>query len=195
MKKDIIQTVKILLTAIVLSLGISYVYAWTAPTLAPPDGNVPAPLNTGLIDQTKGAGLGLTNLVANSITLGGITETTWPSVPSGAVMSFDLASCPSGWSEYTSARNRVIIGSGSSYSRGSTGGASTVTLTIAQMPRHNHSILAKYNDPDIGNPGRVKLVRPGVTGTQTTHPTEFAGNNQSHNNMQPFIALLYCIKS
>ena len=53
MKKDFIQTLKILLTAIVLSFGISYVYAWTAPTGAPPSGNVPAPLNRGLNNQEK----------------------------------------------------------------------------------------------------------------------------------------------
>lgn len=53
MKKDILNTFKILLAAIVLSLGISYVYAWTAPTLAPPGGNVEAPINSGLTPQTK----------------------------------------------------------------------------------------------------------------------------------------------
>jgi hypothetical protein len=31
-------------------------------------------------------------------------------VPQGAVMSFNLASCPSGWTEVTSARGRAIVG-------------------------------------------------------------------------------------
>ncbi len=53
MKKEFTQTLKILLAAVVLSLGISYVYAWTAPTEAPPGGNTPAPLNTGLNNQKK----------------------------------------------------------------------------------------------------------------------------------------------
>lgn len=35
--------------------------------------------------------------------------------------------------------NRVPVGSGSSYSRGTTGGASSVTLTESQMPSHDHS--------------------------------------------------------
>lgn len=36
------------------------------------------------------------------------------------------------------ARNRVLIGSGSTYSLGSTGGAASVTLSEAQMPAHTH---------------------------------------------------------
>ncbi len=32
------------------------------------------------------------------------------SVPTGAVMAFDLTSCPSGWSEYTALRGRFVRG-------------------------------------------------------------------------------------
>lgn len=32
--------------------------------------------------------------------------------PSGAVMAFNLASCPTGWSEYTAGQGRAIIGAG-----------------------------------------------------------------------------------
>ena len=35
-------------------------------------------------------------------------------------------------------RNRFIVGAGSSYSVGNTGGSDSVTLTTAQMPSHNH---------------------------------------------------------
>jgi microcystin-dependent protein len=36
------------------------------------------------------------------------------------------------------ARNRVLVGAGSSYVLGATGGAATVTLTTAQIPSHTH---------------------------------------------------------
>jgi microcystin-dependent protein len=36
-------------------------------------------------------------------------------------------------------RNRFIVGAGTDYSVGNTGGAKTVTLTEAQMPKHSHS--------------------------------------------------------
>lgn len=111
-------------------------------------------------------------------------------IPSGAVMAFNLASCPSGWSEYTSARDRTIIGSGSSYSCGATGGAKTHTLTIAEMPSHTH----KQTSWGSGAPGNSRLIGAGVTaiGAQTSSST---GGNQPHNNMQPYIALLYCVKN
>ncbi len=55
--KNILQTTKIIALALVLSLGLSYVYAWTAPTQSPPAGNTAAPLNTGTTDQVKDGGL------------------------------------------------------------------------------------------------------------------------------------------
>lgn len=69
MKKDFTQTLKILLAAIVLSLGMSYVYAWTAPTDVPPAGNTPAPINTGVSNQAKEGNLavGTTDLPSQAL--------------------------------------------------------------------------------------------------------------------------------
>ena len=112
--------------------------------------------------------------------------------PPGAVMAFNLVACPDGWSEYTSAEDRTIIGSGSSYSLGATGGASTHTLTIAQMPSHTHSYVAMVGNNAIDGvdsvttfSGEHHLI------TKTSGST---GSDQAHNNMQPYIALLYCVK-
>lgn len=77
------------------------------------------------------------------------------SIPNGAVMAFNSSSCPTGWTTYASAQDKVIVGSGSSYSLGATGGSNTATssstgahdhgaatgstaISIAQMPSHNH---------------------------------------------------------
>lgn len=43
---------KTLILAAVLGLGVSYIYAWTEPTLNPPDGNVAAPINVSSNEQT-----------------------------------------------------------------------------------------------------------------------------------------------
>lgn len=51
--KGITQTAKIITLAIMLSFGISLVYAWTAPTSAPTGGTSNAPINTGTGIQTK----------------------------------------------------------------------------------------------------------------------------------------------
>lgn len=42
---------------LVLGLGIQFASAWTNPTSAPPEGNVPGPLTTGDTSQTKTGGL------------------------------------------------------------------------------------------------------------------------------------------
>lgn len=59
MKKQIFSAFKITVLAIVLSFGLSYVYAWTAPSATPPTGNVSAPINTSGTAQTKTGGLTL----------------------------------------------------------------------------------------------------------------------------------------
>ncbi len=58
--KNILQNLKLITLAIIFSFGLSYVYAWTAPTQAPPGGNTSAPLNTSATDQYKGGGAGTT---------------------------------------------------------------------------------------------------------------------------------------
>src|SRR3954447_25501689 len=63
--------------------------------------------------------------------------------PSGAVMFFDLASCPSGWSAWDQARGRYLVGTPS----GGTGGATVGTALSDQENRptgqHTHGV----NDP------------------------------------------------
>ena len=54
LKKDLLNTLKILTAAIILSFSISAVYAqWAAPKQAPPAGNVSAPVNVGATTQDK----------------------------------------------------------------------------------------------------------------------------------------------
>ena len=61
--KNIFQSVKIIVLAVVLSLGLSYALAWTAPTATPPTGNVSAPINTSDTEQTKNGPLNVVNSV------------------------------------------------------------------------------------------------------------------------------------
>lgn len=59
MTKQIFSAFKIITLATILSLGLSYVYAWTAPSANPPTGNVSAPLNTSGTAQSKAGSLGI----------------------------------------------------------------------------------------------------------------------------------------
>lgn len=69
--KHFTHTIKVVFLALVLSFGLSYVYAWTAPSANPPGGNVSAPINTGVAAQVKDGGLGVTNFIADTATIGG----------------------------------------------------------------------------------------------------------------------------
>lgn len=62
--KNISQTLKIIALALAFSFGLSYVYAWTAPTAPPPGGNTSAPINTGSTTQWRLGNFGIGTTVA-----------------------------------------------------------------------------------------------------------------------------------
>lgn len=64
-------------------------------------------------------------------------------VPSGAVMTFNLTSCPPGWSELTSARGRALVGLPDPGSLSGTYGSALGDLqprTVTGVPAHVHQI-------------------------------------------------------
>jgi len=117
---------------------------------------------------------------------------------------------------WTQIQNRFLLACGSSYSAGSTGGASTVTLTVDQIPAHNHTASTnstgghshgyesqkkRWADSPISGAGSV-LAGTGAqskyavwyeTDTQGEHShTVTVGNKgggKSHNNMPPYLAV------
>ena len=66
MRKIILDNVRVVLIAIILSLGVGVAYAWTGPTGAPPTGNLPAILNVGATPQIKAGGLWVNSLGTDS---------------------------------------------------------------------------------------------------------------------------------
>jgi len=71
MKTQLFDALKVSVLAVVISFGLSYAFAWTAPTATPPTGNVSAPINTGAGLQTKYGNLTVANLGTNSIIVSG----------------------------------------------------------------------------------------------------------------------------
>ena len=57
-----LQFLKPLLLAVILSIGVSYVYAWTGPTATAPSGNIQAPINVSATSQVKSGGLWVASL-------------------------------------------------------------------------------------------------------------------------------------
>ncbi|KKS58205.1 MAG: PE-PGRS family protein [Candidatus Nomurabacteria bacterium GW2011_GWA2_42_41] len=88
--KNIIQALKIIALALVLSFGISYVYAWTAPTVTPPGGNVSAPINTSATAQYKDGALGVGGLLKGYGNIQAVTQIEAPQYCIGA-------SCITSW--------------------------------------------------------------------------------------------------
>lgn len=75
-------------------------------------------------------------------------------VPSGVILmwSGSIASIPSGWflcngeNDTPDLRDRFVVGAGSTYTVGATGGATTVALATANLPTHSHSFSGTTTD-------------------------------------------------
>jgi microcystin-dependent protein len=93
---------------------------------------------------------------------------------------------------------RVVVGidadDASFDTLGGTGGSKTHALTEAEMPSHSHT-YTRYNAlysfaQATGTPGI-----PNVMYNTSTQSAGTAGSGSSHNNLQPYMAMLVCIKT
>ena len=91
------------------------------------------------------------------------------------------------WQIDTDYTGRVLVGSGTGFTIGATGGEATHTLTIEEMPSHVHQLA--FFEGEAGGLGAAALGR-------NTPPFDFAndrigtsGGSQPHNNMPPYIAV------
>lgn len=115
---------------------------------------------------------------------------TWDAMPAGRVL---LAQGTSEW--------------GGEYKAGSTGGTEAETLTIKQIPSHNHNATTNSTGAhthnitvgyDVSDGTGWGKYLPGSNNTLTTNSTgthshtvniSNSGGGESHNNMQPYIAV------
>ncbi|GAA0584576.1 phage tail protein [Rhizomicrobium electricum] len=109
-------------------------------------------------------------------------------------------------------RGRTFFGCGTSplsgavYARGQSGGAEAVTLIDAQMPGHQHTVIASSAAGTVAPPGNIySSVGPVQSGStyplyavpQTVvplvNPVSTSGGSQSHPSMQPFLVVNFAI--
>ena len=87
-------------------------------------------------------------------------------------------------------QGRFLLAADNTYKAGSTGGEAMHTLTVDEMPNHEHSI--PY--PNAAGPEEAAIGYPADSDTNKSWGAEMckthsAGNSVAHNNMPPYLAV------
>jgi microcystin-dependent protein len=98
-------------------------------------------------------------------------------------------------------RGRVPIHEGAGFTLGQKAGEQTHTLSLAEMPTHNHLVTVNSGNADQAIPAaRFFGASPNTpyhaaTGNLTSLPTAInpVGGSQAHENMQPYLTISFCI--
>ncbi len=152
-----------------------------------PTGNLPVATPSAIGAVKPGTGL--------SVDAGGVLTVAASGVPSGVICmwSGSAASTPTGWAVCDgnngtpNLTDRFVLGAGGSYAVGATGGETSHTLTVNEMPSHAHSEygLVSTSGTNVGGGSAYKYM------AQTSG---YAGGGGSHNNMPPYYALCFIMK-
>lgn len=97
------------------------------------------------------------------------------------------------WARYGDGRVTVGVVDGK-YATGATGGEATHTLSEAEMPRHSHKIVnmswgGKGLNSDINSDYNFWTYDKGNKAPISEEYIRKDGDNQPHNNMQPYIVV------
>lgn len=92
------------------------------------------------------------------------------------------------------AEGLTLVSAGGNYPLNSTGGEATHTLTVAEMPSHQHQMVNGNTggyDYSAWTKSSVVLHDAGAIGYAGNANTSYVGGNAAHNNMMPYKAA-YC---
>lgn len=96
------------------------------------------------------------------------------------------------------AGDRFLLMAGAARALGATGGVETVTLTAAQMPKHQHSSQKVKIDPtspqkalltSVLGISLADITKPPTVSEQAAGTTSEAGGGEPHDNMPPYLAV------
>ena len=89
------------------------------------------------------------------------------------------------WVEDSAGRVTVAKNSGTFATVGATGGEASHTLTVNEMPSHNHD----SNGWAAVSDGSGSYITLGGAGASTDYHTRSTGGGAAHNNLQPYIVV------
>ena len=89
------------------------------------------------------------------------------------------------------AKGRCLIGANDTYPLGSTGGEAEHTLTVDEMPSHNHSSsrINWYNNLQNNGMAAETVAKSNLKVDGPDSNTSYTGGSKAHNNMQPYLAV------
>lgn len=113
-------------------------------------------------------------------------------------------------------RGRVALHKGAGFTEGQAGGQEFHTLTMSEMPAHNHFAMANNTNAPLTPAGQTPTATKAVaqalvaqqggtntpcqlygtgspTGTMAPSAVTNVGGSQPHENRQPFLVILFCI--
>lgn len=132
------------------------------------------------------------------------------SLPSGliAIWKGSTTTIPSGWvlcngqNGTPDLRDKFVLGAGNNYTVGDTGGEKEHALTIDEMPNHTHSVTASFTASRLGYGSNdyVKYANNSTDGSWdnvslNNISIDSTGGGKAHNNMPPYYALCYVMKT
>ena len=126
--------------------------------------------------------------------------TTGSEIPSGGIILWSGAvnQVPMGWficdgtNGTPDLRNRFVVGAGDTYAVGGTGGAATHTLTVPEVPSLTVTIPTVNNNSGAGT---TNVAVEGQVSANDSIALGTTGGGGAHNNLPPYYALAYIMKS
>ena len=159
--------------------------------------------NNAVTNAKIASGISSSKLTGALPAIDGSNLTGIQGIPSGVIMMWSGAinAIPSGFVLCNGQNNtpnlidRFIVGAGSVYSVGDTGGASSVTLSINEIPSHSHTVTTRNSQGGGVFTAMGHARNTGSVSSSNASGLSNTGGGAAHENRPPYYALCYIMKT